>query len=237
VLDDALRLQIIQAMDHFLSPLPVKTVPNHQGWIFGRDVYVSEFYELLEKLDGVDYLPDILLSSQCQPQDNHCVTADSIWNEDGDQIGLRLYDHHLPANRIRPDQIVIVSNENFRVLPLTIVLTPAPNTPIPDLKQRVKAAVRTFLQRLRQQPDPSNANPSRISRDVQGNLLRIRLTRLQVISQNPPQYRDLDPPEILDLRSIAGVQQVNSMDLSTTGTIVQPEEVIDLRLQVQVQGG
>ena len=236
VLDNTLRSQIIQAIARFLSPLPVKTVPDHQGWIFGRDVYVSEFYELLEKLDGVDYLPDILLTSQCQPQDNHCVTAEPIWNDDGDQIGLRLDNHHLPADRIRPDQIVIVSNENFRVVPVTIILTPTPNTSVPDLKQRVKAAVRTFLQRLRQQPDPSNASPTRISRD-QGNISRIRLTRLQVISQNPPQYRDLDPPQIFNLSSITGVQQITSVDLSATGIIVEPTEVIDLRLQVQVQGG
>ncbi|HEY9605874.1 MAG TPA: hypothetical protein V6C85_29985 [Allocoleopsis sp.] len=313
VLDDDLRRQIIKAIDRFLSPLPVKNTPNHQGWIFGRDVYVSEFYELLEKLDGVDYLPDILLTSQCQDKDNHCVVADSLWNDDGDQIGLRLYDHHLPATRLKQfsfgaafqselnttpivseslrqeftkngislaqttrisvverdfwwlitetngdnqrlylvgreqdrldvydqkevDKIVIVSNQNFQVVPLAIALTPAPNTDIADLKQRLKAAIRTFLQPLRRQPNPSNANPTRISRDAQGKILQIRLTQLQVISQNPIQYRDLDS-QTLDLQTVIGVQQVNSINLPANGIIIEPTEVIDLRLQVQIEGG
>jgi hypothetical protein len=236
VLDDNLRRQIIQAINQFLSPLSVKDIPNHQGWIFGRDVYVSEFYELLEKLDGVDYLPDILLTSECQAQDNNCVVAESIWNDEGDQVGLRLYDHHLPANRIKSEQIVIVSSENFHVVTLAIALTATPNTDIPNLKQRIKAAVRTFLQPLRRQPNPSNANPTRISQVTQNNVLLIRLTQLEVIFLNPIQYRELSS-QTLDLRTVTGMQKVDSIDLPTNGIIIDPKEVIDLRLQVQVQGG
>jgi hypothetical protein len=242
VLDDDLRRQIIQAITQFLSPLPIKDIPNHQGGIFGRDVYVSEFYELLEKLDGVDYLPDILLTSQCQAQDNNCVVAESIWNDEGDQIGLRLYDHHLPATRLKladpneVNKIVIVSSENFHVVTLAIALTAVPNTDIPDLKQRIKDAVRTFLQPLRRQPTPSNANPTRISQVTQNNTLQIRLTQLEVISLNPIQYRELNS-QTLDLGTVTGVQKVNSIDLPTNGIIIEPKEVIELRLQVQVQGG
>ncbi len=248
VLDDDVRRQIIQAINQFLSPLPVKDIPNHQGWIFGRDVYVSEFYELLEKLDGVDYLPDILLTSQCQNLENNCVVAESIWNDEGEQIGLRLYDHHLPATRLRKlsvgdvydpnevNKIVIVSSENFHVVTLALSLTPSPNTDIPNLKQRIKAAVRAFFQPLRLQPNPSNANPTRISQVTQNNVLQIRLAQLEVISLNPIQYRELSS-QTLDLGTVTGVQKVNSIDLPTNDIMIAPKEVIDLRLQVQFQGG
>lgn len=226
VLENDLRRQIITAINQFFSPLPVKDIPNHQGWIFGRDVYVSEFYELLEKLDGVDYIPDILLTSQCQSADKHCVPAEPILNKDGDQIGLQLYDHHLPANRIRSEQIVIVSNQNIQVVQLAIAITPAPKTNIPDLKQRLKTAIRNFLQPLRRQPNPSNTNPTRISKDTPN---QIRITTLQEISQNPIDSKTLN------LQTITGVQQVNSINLSDI--IIKSTEIIDLRLQIQVQGG
>lgn len=228
-LANILRLQISEAIRQFLSPLPVSNSANNQGWSFGRDVYVSEFYELLEKLEGVDYLPDIFLSSQCQPADKNCVPAETIWNKDGEQVGLRLYEHHLPANRIRSEQLVIVAKQNIQVVQLEITITPIANTNISNLKQRLKTEIRNFLQLLRSQPNPSNTNLTLISKDIPN---QIRLTRLQEISQNPIQYSELDS-KTLNLQ-ITGVQQINSLNLSTI--IIKPTEIIDLRLQIQVQG-
>lgn len=98
--DQDLRRRIIRAIGDFLHPLSLPDKPQQSGWEFGRAVYVSEFYELLEKVDGVDYIADIGLTSACQPQDQHCVAAESIWNDEGDLVGLRLDDHHLPADRL-----------------------------------------------------------------------------------------------------------------------------------------
>jgi hypothetical protein len=303
VLDDVLRRRIIKAISAFLNP---------RSWAFGRDVYVSEFHELLEKLDGVDYLPEIQLTSQCD-QNKHCVESAPTWNDEGDQVGLQLYDHHLPISRLRllslgievqselptepnrtipisdklreefnksnillaqnasismiekgnwwkiidnqtiylisqehnrldvydpnaVNKIVIVANTNVRVVSLAITVTPVSNTNISNLKQRIKSRVREFFQTLRRQPDPSNANPSRISQvTTPGGIQQIRQTRLQIISQNPIQYRELDS-QTLDLRTIVGVQQVNSIDLPPVDIIVAVGEVIDLRLQVHIKG-
>ena len=131
------------------------------------------------------------------------------------------------------DKLVIVANRNVRAVPLAI--TVVSNTNIADLKQRIKSGVREFFQTLRRQPDPSNANPSRISKVTLGGI-QIRQTRLQIISRNPIQYRELDS-QMLDLRTIVGVQEVSSIDLPPVDVIVAVGEVMDLRLQVHVKGG
>jgi hypothetical protein len=96
----------VQAIEDFLSPLPTS---NSQGWPFGRNVYVSELYELLEQVEGIDYIPDIELSSQCPPQSKRCVAAEFIFNNEEEKIGLQLYDHHLPAARLDRSKIQILT--------------------------------------------------------------------------------------------------------------------------------
>jgi hypothetical protein len=105
-LDKDLRDRIVQAIEDFLSPLPTS---NSQGWPFGRNVYVSELYELLEQVEGIDYIPDIELSSQCPPQSKRCVAAEFIFNNEEEKIGLQLYDHHLPAARLDRSKIQILT--------------------------------------------------------------------------------------------------------------------------------
>jgi cobalamin biosynthesis Mg chelatase CobN len=104
-LDEELRDRIVQAIEDFLSPLPNNS--NPQGWPFGRNVYVSELYELLEQVEGIDYIPDILLTSECPTESDRCVAAQPIFNNEQEQIGLQLYDHHLPAAQLDPAKIQI----------------------------------------------------------------------------------------------------------------------------------
>jgi cobalamin biosynthesis Mg chelatase CobN len=104
-LDEELRDRIVQAIEDFLSPLPNNS--NPQGWPFGRNVYVSELYELLEQVEGIDYIPNIQLSSECPAESDRCVAAQPIFNNEEEQIGLQLYDHHLPAAHLDPTKIQI----------------------------------------------------------------------------------------------------------------------------------
>ncbi|NEO78189.1 baseplate J/gp47 family protein [Moorena sp. SIO4G3] len=48
------RTNINNALENFFDPLP--NPDNPQGWPFGRNVYVSEVYQLLDELEGVDYV-------------------------------------------------------------------------------------------------------------------------------------------------------------------------------------
>ena len=55
---DAVELQVkeraIESLTRFFHPL--KGGQAGTGWIFGRDIYVSEIYELLDSVEGVDYV-------------------------------------------------------------------------------------------------------------------------------------------------------------------------------------
>lgn len=52
--EEDVRTNAITALQQFFDPY--KGGPNGKGWPFGRDVYVSEVYELLDRISGVDYV-------------------------------------------------------------------------------------------------------------------------------------------------------------------------------------
>jgi len=54
VLAEQVQSAAIEALERFFDPLQGGF--DGQGWPFGRSVYVSEIYQLLDKLDGVDYV-------------------------------------------------------------------------------------------------------------------------------------------------------------------------------------
>lgn len=54
--------KIIEALNKFLSPLDV--VSGYSGWPFGRAVYKSEIYEIIEKVDGVDFVEGVTLTAE-----------------------------------------------------------------------------------------------------------------------------------------------------------------------------
>ena len=57
---ERVKERVEEALDTFLHPL--KGGPEGNGWPFGRDVYKSEIYEVIEKVDGVDGVVDLSLS-------------------------------------------------------------------------------------------------------------------------------------------------------------------------------
>ena len=99
--EEELREDVVQRLTNFLQPY--EKGDDDTGWPFGRDVYVSELYKLLEEIPGVDYAPDIAIFSQCPPATPHCAAATEIWHEEGDQVGLELAAHHLPWAQIGCD--------------------------------------------------------------------------------------------------------------------------------------
>ncbi|MBU7005766.1 putative baseplate assembly protein [Phosphitispora fastidiosa] len=59
---DNLRLKVNERLQSFLHPLSGGS--DGTGWSFGRSVYKSEIFELLEKIPGVDYIKDVVLHAQ-----------------------------------------------------------------------------------------------------------------------------------------------------------------------------
>lgn len=60
---------------------------DRMGWPFGRDVYASEVYAVLEQVRMVNYVEDVQLSSPASP--------DRLLTEDGRVVGIQLDAHEL----------------------------------------------------------------------------------------------------------------------------------------------
>jgi hypothetical protein len=148
-----LRDRVAAALAGFLHPL--SGGPDGDGWPFGRDVFVSELYELLEGVSGVDYVPDVTLSSQCPPDATRCVAAAELWHEDGELIGLDLAAHHLPQAQIDPSRIVI--GVAFVPVQVTIQVMPKSAVAPKDVRRAVKTAVKRLVHPLHGGPDGMEA--------------------------------------------------------------------------------
>jgi hypothetical protein len=204
----------IEAFLHRLSGGPQAT-----GWPFGREVYASELYESLEKVEGVDYLPDLMLFSECKPEDQRCVAAEPVWHDDGGFIGLHLAEHHLPAARIDPSRLVIVPHARFIRVQLLIRAKAKPSADPKVLKQQIRSTVRKFFHPLHKGPKPD----------------AVEETELKI--------RELEK----DVKAVAGVLEVTAIDIKTApdriardvdGNIkvsIQAGEVIDWKLRAEVE--
>lgn len=95
------RRRIAAALAAFADPLTGG--PDGRGWPFGRDLFASELYALLEGVEGVDHVPHLELASECEGAG--CVEAPVLWHVEGaregadmdaTRVGLGMAEHHLP---------------------------------------------------------------------------------------------------------------------------------------------
>jgi S-layer protein (TIGR01567 family) len=56
--------RIIENLKRFFHPLTGG--PEKEGWDFGRNVYISQVYEVIENTDGVDYVDELVLNASIQ---------------------------------------------------------------------------------------------------------------------------------------------------------------------------
>ncbi len=95
----ATREHITDALENFFSPLPNPDNPQQQGWQFGRNVYVSEIYQLLDELKGVNYV------TKTNQQDE--VFLPSYNSDLGNQKRLVYTDaEELSAIKLKPEELV-----------------------------------------------------------------------------------------------------------------------------------
>jgi hypothetical protein len=169
VLDADLAAAIDDSLAALLNPLPADGLV---GWPFGRDVFVSEIYETLEKIPGIDFVTDVMLTSKCSPTDNRCVVSDPIWHTGGDLIGLKLQDHHLPV--FEQSQLTIAANSRFVIASLTVSAKTAPSADLAIVSRSIKSTVRDLLHPALGGPGPDAAQATDIFlRDVQVVISRI----------------------------------------------------------------
>jgi len=66
-LPEVVRARVEESLRHLITPLalggPTDNLgPDWEGWPFGRDLYVSEIYSLIQKVPGVKHVLDVRLS-------------------------------------------------------------------------------------------------------------------------------------------------------------------------------
>ncbi|HEX8852991.1 MAG TPA: hypothetical protein VF754_05865, partial [Pyrinomonadaceae bacterium] len=86
-----------EALREFFDPL--KGGPQRRGWPFGRSIYVSEIYALLDAVEGVDYVSQLTPTLSVAPRPGEA---------EGDQSAARqrLKDGELYAFALEPDELV-----------------------------------------------------------------------------------------------------------------------------------
>lgn len=56
--------EVDRQLNNFLRPLPAEDDPDGEGWPFGRAVYKSEVYQLIESVEGVDCVEKVTLEAE-----------------------------------------------------------------------------------------------------------------------------------------------------------------------------
>jgi hypothetical protein len=175
----AVRESIAKELGRFLDPLVGGAGAGGaagsaggagEGWPFGRDVYVSEIYQLLEKIPGVDYVPSVDLSSECPPASPRCVAAAGLWHDNGDFIGLGLRAHHLPWALIDPDSLFVGSASAFVPVEVRVTARAEAGTVAAEVRRRVKQAVLSLFHPLHEGPT-GQADWQITELDVEGKVL------------------------------------------------------------------
>lgn len=207
-----LQVRITEALKGFLDP--PSDGKNGDGWPFGRDVYVSEMFEMLERLSGVDGVIDVDLTSECPAGAERCVAAQELWHDNGDLIGLGLAAHHLPLVMVNPACVVAAA-----FVPVRVALQVAPAAGFAALQVRtaVKRAVKRSLHPLHGGPD-GTADRTVTLADLR--TLVIGLAEVATIA-------------LLELHSDPGHEQLDPSG-QVVSVLVRAHEMVDPRVDVEL---
>jgi len=100
--EDTARISAIKALKQFLDPLAGGE--TREGWPFGRNVFVSEIYQLLDTLPGIDYVSKTIDPQTNLPLDEFEADASRLLrNEQGDLVAVE----------IQPDELIDIQRMTF----------------------------------------------------------------------------------------------------------------------------
>jgi hypothetical protein len=97
------RSAVVAAVTRFLDPIVGGR--DGAGWPFGRGVFVSEIYQLLSQIPGVDFLGRTGVTDELATVD----PAARILNAAGDFVGIALTGGELPIAAIDSDAFTIIA--------------------------------------------------------------------------------------------------------------------------------
>jgi len=102
-LEATLKQRIIDAVNDFLDPHSGGDDGN--GWPFGRNVFVSELYSLIDQLPGVDFVK----TDKTEPGSSITLTSPTpgrlITNSDGKLVGVEVKPYELVKAQIAADDV------------------------------------------------------------------------------------------------------------------------------------
>ncbi len=78
---ERLKERIKKNLKEFFHPLNGGPDVGEKGWPFGRDVYASEVFQVIEDTDGVDHVEFL---------DLRTTNAEGDWYDAGDRIAIDL---------------------------------------------------------------------------------------------------------------------------------------------------
>ncbi|NEP54243.1 MAG: hypothetical protein F6K65_37830 [Moorea sp. SIO3C2] len=101
------REDINNALEEFFRVVPDINNPQQLAWSFGRNVYVSELYQLLDELEAVDYV------TQTNQQDE--LFLPNLDSNLGNQQRLVRVNGQLSAIQLKPEELVHLNIEASQI--------------------------------------------------------------------------------------------------------------------------
>ncbi|HJY82949.1 MAG TPA: hypothetical protein VKK81_17930 [Candidatus Binatia bacterium] len=78
---EEVKNRAIEKLERYFSPLPGGG-PTGEGWPFGRAIYLSEVYKLLDEVEGVDYVQDVRVL--------HLTTRGEALGDERTTVGIQI---------------------------------------------------------------------------------------------------------------------------------------------------
>ncbi|MBN1937902.1 MAG: putative baseplate assembly protein [Anaerolineae bacterium] len=125
--------RVREFLDHFVSPLALETQdeplieflgPEWEGWPFGRDLYVSEIYSLIQQVPGVKHVLDVKLGSRpVMPSRERPPTEQVGQSEDEEKETIEVVVEQLAVSdqrviQVPPDTLVCSLGHEIQVVTL-----------------------------------------------------------------------------------------------------------------------
>lgn len=90
----------VEALEGFFDPL--RGGPDGRGWPFGRSIYVSEVYALLDRVPGVEYVTNLMLDISVPPR----AGTTAVGDESAGRAKRMTKDDEPYAFELEPDELV-----------------------------------------------------------------------------------------------------------------------------------
>lgn len=106
------RDKAIMEVENFFAPLNSHTYWNGKGWPFGQNVYISELYQLLDRLPGVDYVQEVTLEV-------FGATKTKQLTDDNSLTSIILNDNELVAVQVDNNSFTMMEQRGGEWKPIT----------------------------------------------------------------------------------------------------------------------